>query len=120
MAQTPDLAFKGPVRRIRIPINSVSDYVTLLNGIFKLTDMEIRVISELISRVKKDIEAFSPLAKISIAKKLDIKSIDSYIRKLLSKDALRKEGSVYTINALLLPGKHRHILFDLDLNSERR
>ena len=115
-----DLQLKGPIRRVRIPISSVYDYVKILNGIFNLTDMEMKVLSEIIRRIKLDIPAFTTPAKEGIAKKLELKTINNYITKLTSKSAIIKTGSTYTVNPILIPGKHRHIMFDLDLSYERR
>jgi hypothetical protein len=98
-------------KKIKIQIKSTKHYLTVLNGLFSLTDKEITILGKFIDKhnqFKKDnIDVFSTEVKKSIADELNIDdpyTLNVYIKRLKDKNAIRKT-SKYEIHPLLLRGE---------------
>jgi hypothetical protein len=110
-------------RVIKISIDSIEDYLTLFDGIFKFTDTEKEILCEFIkahySVVSNnlDINAFSTVIKKKIAKRLDRENfytLNTYIKRLKDKKAIIEVEGGYEINKVLLPNKVNKISFVLE------
>lgn len=116
-------------KRAKITLNSIEDYVRMMNGLFGLTDREIDVLSEFIKeklyREQNDIDAnvhlFHHSVKKRIAKRLGKKShhwINGYIMDLKKKGAivpLGEEGK-YRINKGIMPRGEDKVVIEINWN----
>jgi|TARA_R100000084_G_scaffold107925_2_gene69247 hypothetical protein len=93
-------------QKITINVNSTFKYLQLWNGIFNLTDMELRVLSILVDsqNVSEEDNLCSPKLKKVTANALGIKdphTLNNYVKKFKDKRAIYKEGKNYKLNKLL-------------------
>lgn len=94
---------------VNVRINSVRQYVTILNGLFNLTSREIDVLAKFIEKylILKDtgISVFSLDVKKQVASELgidDFNRLNVYIKKLKDKRALIPTKDGYKIRPILL------------------
>lgn len=99
-------------KRIKVKADTTFKYIQLLNGVFKLTDMEIRVLADFIDLYKKlqdagiDTNPFSTENKKKVADKQgrdDFNTLNHYIQNLRKKKAISKTNRGYEIHPFLIP-----------------
>ena len=93
-------------QKITITVNSTFKYLQLWNGIFKLTDTELRVLSSLVeaSKFEDDLNLCSPATKKVAARVLainDFNKLNNYVKRFKDKKAIYKDGKNYKLNKLL-------------------
>lgn len=109
-------------KRIKVPIRNTAHYVRLFNGMFKLTDTEIEIISAFIDEyraVKYQVPPISTPMKKKVADRLgrdNFNTLNQYIKNLVKKRAIIKKGGGddYIINpALIRNDKETEVVFIL-------
>lgn len=109
-------------KTVKIPISSVSDYVTIFSGLFGLTEKEIEVLAYFIraklrlEEVKMEIDPFSTNIRKRVAEKMGYDktyTINSHVRNLSKKKAIKKSESGYKINPILIPRGEKEIVFEV-------
>jgi hypothetical protein len=110
-------------KKTRVRIGSTAQYIQLLNGIFYLTDMEIRILAMFIDTHKKvtdaglDINAFSTEMKKKVAERLgreNFNTLNNYIKSMHDKKAIVKTSEGYDVQNLLIPDSDEFITFKLE------
>lgn len=110
-------------KRIKVKADTTFKYLQLLNGVFKLTDMEMKVLADFIDRyklIKKaglDVNPFSTDNKKKVAEiqgRDDFNTLNHYIQKLRDKGAIKSTKNGYKIQSVLIPGNEKEITFVLD------
>lgn len=101
------------MKKISIPVNNLRNYIELFNGIFNLTDSEINVLTEFVrmklsldKNDKVDINPFSAQIKKKVADILnrdDFNSLNTYIKRLKDKGAIKPTNDGYEIHRILVP-----------------
>ena len=101
------------MKRIKVPINSIRDYIELFNGLFGLTESEIEVLSEFIrmdlslqNSGKDDVNPFTTDIKKRVAENLErdnFNTLNTYIKRLKDKKAISPTNEGYEINRILIP-----------------
>tara|TARA_R110002167_G_scaffold110928_3_gene282111 strand:- start:4660 stop:4989 length:330 start_codon:yes stop_codon:yes gene_type:complete len=93
-------------QKITIPVNSITKYLSIWNGIFQLTPMELRILSAFIE-VQETTEE-SNMCSLSNKKEVariigmsDYNTLNNYIKKLKDKGSLLYNNKKYTLNRLL-------------------
>lgn len=118
-------------KRVKITIESIRDYVLLMNSFFHLTDKEVDVLCEFIkekirrSQMEKDpnTHLFHHSVKRKISRDAFGKShhhwINGYVMNLKEKNALipLEEDSHYKINKGLIPSGENKIVISIDWNT---
>lgn len=96
-------------KQFTVTINNTFQYIQVFNGVFKLTNKEILVLSKFVDYYQKlaehDIDVFSAEIKKKIAEELnmsDFNMLNNYIKSLKDKRAIQFNGETYKINRLLL------------------
>lgn len=101
-------------------VRKVGDYVRLMNGLFGLTDSELQVLAEFItihltiSKYKIQVNAFSTDMKKKVALRLgksNFNSLNTYIKALADKGAIRKIAGGYEIDDKLIPIGESQVVF---------
>ncbi|HLS53375.1 MAG TPA: hypothetical protein VK031_05355 [Tissierellaceae bacterium] len=107
-------------RRYKIKITKTREFVSLFNGIFKLSPKEIEIISEFIDMAAKlrgtGINPFSTEIKKKVSDNLgrdDFNTLNNYIKSLADKRAISKTDNGYNIHPMLLPEQVDKIEFHL-------
>tara|TARA_R110002050_G_scaffold140618_1_gene265568 strand:- start:662 stop:997 length:336 start_codon:yes stop_codon:yes gene_type:complete len=93
-------------QNLTIKVNSTYKYLQLWNGIFNLTDKELKILALFIDadKEKKSVNLCSPTAKKLVAKQLgfaDYNTLNNYVKKFKDKGVLLKKGRNYSLNKLL-------------------
>mgnify|MGYP003108834050 CR=1 FL=1 len=93
-------------QKITIKVNSTYKYLQLWNGIFNLTDMELRVLSTLVDlqleEGTKNLCASDNKKQAARALGIsDFNTLNNYVKKFKDKRAIRKVGKNYVLNQLL-------------------
>ena len=93
-------------QKITINVNSTFKYLQLWNGIFTLTDMELRILAALVdcNAVTQEKNLCASRNKKSAARILGIKdfnTLNNYVKKFKDKKAIYKQGRNYVLNQLL-------------------
>ena len=110
-------------KKIKAKADTTFKYLQLLNGILKLTDMEMQVLADFIDRHKKlqevglDINPFSTDNKKKVAElrgREDFNTLNHYIQKLRDKGAIVPTKDGYRILDILIPGDEEEIVFILN------
>lgn len=110
-------------KRTRVRIESTFQYIQLLNGVFSLTDTEIKVLAafidvhEAVTHAGIDINVFSTEMKKKVAKKLhreDFNTLNNYIKAIHDKKAIKRCEEGYTIQPLLIPNNDEYIILKLE------
>tara|TARA_R110002020_G_scaffold74752_3_gene190969 strand:- start:247 stop:576 length:330 start_codon:yes stop_codon:yes gene_type:complete len=94
-------------KKITVNINSTYKYLQLWNGIFKLTDKELTILSAFIdvNIATKDANICSVKNKKEVAKIIGIKdynTLNNYVKSFKDKGVVIKKSS-YTLNPFLHP-----------------
>ena len=94
-------------QKITIKVNSTFKYLQLWNGVFNLTDMELRVLAALVdcNQITEDKNLCTSKNKKAAASSLGIKDFNSlniYVKKFMDKGAIRNDGKKYVLNQLLM------------------
>lgn len=115
MAETED-------KRINVNADNTVKYLQLFNGMFDLTDMELRVLAAFIDvhdRVKEaglEVPPFSTEMRKQVAKDMgrdDFTTLNNYIKKLADKQAIERHDKGYSIHPFLKPMGEDRIVFVL-------
>jgi len=110
------------MKQIKVPIKELSDYIELWNGIFGLTDSEIRILTEFlrakltIDNSDVDINPFSTESKKQVAESLgrdDFSTLNTYIMRLKKKGAIKQTNDGYEIHRILIPTSDDKVLIHL-------
>jgi hypothetical protein len=93
-------------QKITIKVNSTFKYLQLWNGIFNLTDMELRVLAALVdcNQVTQEKNLCTSRNKKAAARALgisDFNTLNNYVKKFKDKRAIYKDGRNYVLNQLL-------------------
>tara|TARA_B100000497_G_C7689685_1_gene418933 strand:- start:2851 stop:3183 length:333 start_codon:yes stop_codon:yes gene_type:complete len=93
-------------QKITIKVNSTYKYLQLWNGIFNLTDMELKVLATLVDLqvASKEQNLCMSDNKKKAARALgisDFNTLNNYVKKFKDKRAIRKVGKNYVLNQLL-------------------
>ena len=93
-------------QKITIPVNSITKYLSIWNGIFQLTPMELRILSAFIE--VQEITEESNMCSLSNKKEVariigmsDYNTLNNYIKTLKDKGSLLYNNKKYTLNRLL-------------------
>lgn len=109
-------------KRIGIKIRSTAHYIKLFNGVFNLTDTEIKILGAFIDEYKKieeaglDLNMFSTALKKKVAKRLgrdDFNTLNNYIKNLHDKGVLTKIVDGYEVVSTLIPNGEDEVVFKL-------
>lgn len=109
-------------KKIGVKIRSTAHYIKLFNGIFNMTDTEIKVLGAFIDEYKKiekaglDLNMFSTSVKKKVAENLgrdDFNTLNNYIKRMHDKGILTKVVDGYEVNKTLIPGEEEEIVFKL-------
>ena len=95
-------------RKITVNIDSTYKYLQLWNGIFNLTNTELKVLSTFIDieEITEDKNLCSIQNKKEVARNLGIKdpnTLNNYIKKFKDKRVITKDNGTYELNKLLNP-----------------
>ena len=110
------------MKKITVPINNLRQYIELFNGIFNLTDSEIRILTEFLrvhlslKNANRDENAFCTKMKKRVAKELDrdnFNSLNTYIKRLKDKGAIKPTNEGYEIHRILVPTNDNKIQITL-------
>tara|TARA_R100000329_G_scaffold120428_1_gene99271 strand:- start:1133 stop:1462 length:330 start_codon:yes stop_codon:yes gene_type:complete len=93
-------------KKITVNIDSTYKHLQLWNGIFDLTNTELKVLSSFIDvqDITKDSNMCSMKNKIQVARFIGIKdpnTLNNYIKKFKDKRVISKVGGNYVLNQLL-------------------
>lgn len=105
-------AAPAPMKVIKIRTNTTLKFLSVFNGIFELTDSELRVLASLIDN-KETVNLCSIANKQKVAKELKIKdfnTLNNYVKKLKDKKAIVMTPDGYALTELL---KTRHIAIEI-------
>lgn len=95
-------------KRITVNINSTYKYIQLWNGIFKLTDKELSILTAFVD-VDANVEEVnfcSVKNKKAVSKIVGLKdynTLNNYIKKFKDKGAILKNDTIYKLNPFLKP-----------------
>lgn len=93
-------------QNLTIKVNSTYKYLQIWNGIFNLTEKELKILALFVdvNKEKKDVNLCSPSSKRLVAKHLgftDHNTLNNYVKKFKDKGVLLKRGRNYSLNKLL-------------------
>tara|TARA_R110002096_G_scaffold236450_1_gene427083 strand:+ start:367 stop:696 length:330 start_codon:yes stop_codon:yes gene_type:complete len=93
-------------QQITIPVDGATKYISIWNGIFNLTTMELKILATFIEVqvLTTTTNICSLKNKKKVAKILEISdynTLNNYIKKLKDKGALIYTNNIYTLNRLL-------------------
>jgi hypothetical protein len=93
-------------QNLTIKVSSTYKYLQLWNGIFNLTDKEIKILSLFIDTNKElnNVNLCTPDAKRLVAESIgftDYNTLNNYVKKFKDKGVLLKRGRDYHLNKLL-------------------
>ena len=99
-------------RKITVNIDSTYKYLQLWNGIFNLTNTELKVLSTFIDieEITEDKNLCSIQNKKEVARNLGIKdpnTLNNYIKKFKDKRVITKDNGTYELNKLLNPDTNK-------------
>jgi hypothetical protein len=100
-------------KKITINATSVLKFLQVFNGIFNLTDNELKVLSELIT-CRETVNLCSSANKKKAAEVLEIKdfnTLNNYVKRLKDKKAIIPTKNGYDVNPMLVPGKEGVMLY---------
>lgn len=110
-------------KKTRVRIGSTAQYIQLLNGIFYLTDTEIKILAMFIDTHKRatdaglDINAFSTEMKKKVSDRLgrdNFNTLNNYIKSMCEKRAIIKVEEGYDVQGILIPDKDEFITFKIE------
>jgi len=93
-------------KRITVNINSTYKYLQLWNGIFKLTDKELSILSSFIdvNTISKELNICSVANKKKVASIIKIKdynTLNNYVKSFKDKGVMIKDKNIYKLNPFL-------------------
>jgi hypothetical protein len=91
-------------KRINISFKTTLEYVKAVNGLFGLTESEMKVVSEIIDLdLPEGMDRFGTDARKAVAVRVGIPSnqMNMYVKKLVDKGAVRPKP--YSIHQALIP-----------------
>ena len=99
-------------RKITVNIDSTYKYLQLWNGIFNLTNTELKVLSTFIDieEITEDKNLCSIQNKKEVARNLGIKdpnTLNNYIKKFKDKRVITKDNGTYELNKFLNPDTNK-------------
>ena len=99
-------------QKIKVNIDSTYKYLQLWNGIFNLTNTELKVLSTFIDieEITEDKNLCSIQNKKEVARNLGIKdpnTLNNYIKKFKDKRVITKDNGTYELNKLLNPDTNK-------------
>lgn len=109
-------------KTITYRVRSPEDYLTILNGIYNLTQAEVAVLAEFIKihltlkAADIQVNAFSIDMKKRAARRLgkpNFNTLNTYIKALADKGAIRKISGGYEVHPDLMPGGEDVIVFKI-------
>jgi hypothetical protein len=92
----------------KINANTTLKYLQVFNGILKLTDKELLVLSKFID-LSNTVNLCSSASKKLVAVELDIKdanTLNNYVKRLKDKKAILKTNNGYEVAQILKPQKN--------------
>ena len=95
-------------KKITVNINSTYKYVQLWNGIFKLTDKELTILSAFIdvNNITEEVNLCSVSNKKKVSNMVGIKdynTLNNYVKSFKDKGVMLKKDNIYTLNPFLNP-----------------
>ena len=95
-------------KKITVNINSTYKYLQLWNGIFKLTDKELTILSSFIdvNNITEEVNICSVRNKKEVARMVGIKdynTLNNYVKSFKDKGAMLKKDNIYKLNPFLYP-----------------
>lgn len=94
------------MKRITINANTTLKYLQIWNGIFNLTEMELKILSVLIDMS----ESLDDICNASIKKQAatileikDYRTLNNYVKRLKDKGAISLNKKFYKLNTILNP-----------------
>ena len=95
-------------KKITVSINSTYKYVQLWNGIFKLTDKELTILSAFIdvNIVNDEVNLCSVKNKKEVSKVIGLKdynTLNNYVKSFKDKGVIKKNNNIYILNPFLHP-----------------
>ena len=95
-------------KKIKVNINTTYKYVQLWNGIFKLTDKELTILSAFIdvNNITEESNLCSIENKRKVADIVGIKdhnTLNNYVKSFKDKRVILKKGTAYKLNSFLEP-----------------
>lgn len=111
-----------PEQTFKIKVSNQYQYLQLLNGIFRLTEMELRVLAlfaeeqHAITTNNLPLNAFSPDVKKRVADKLnkdDFNTLNNYIKRLKDKKVIKEIEGGYQIPDRFILGDTTKVIFKI-------
>ena len=95
-------------KRITVNINSTYKYLQLWNGIFNLTEKELKILSTFIdvNNITEEVNLCSVRNKKEVSRMVGIKdynTLNNYIKKFKDKGTILKKDNIYKLNPFLYP-----------------
>tara|TARA_R110000744_G_scaffold73791_4_gene147587 strand:+ start:1543 stop:1875 length:333 start_codon:yes stop_codon:yes gene_type:complete len=95
-------------KKITVNINSTYKYIQLWNGIFKLTDKELTILSSFIdvNNITEEVNLCSIENKKKVSSIVGIKdynTLNNYVKSFKDKGVMIKKNNTYTLNPFLHP-----------------
>lgn len=109
-------------KTVSVTVDNTVQYLQLFNGIFGLTDMELRVLAAFIDTHKKlvdsgvEINPFATELKKQVAKKLgkdNFNTLNNFIKHLHDKGAIKSVEEGYVFHPFLKPKDEDRIVIRL-------
>ena len=88
------------ILRLKIPVKSTYQRVSLWNGIYNLTDKEITVLSSFIDQPYKEFCDREHRIKVSKVTEMPLAAINTYIKRLKDKKAVTYKDKKYYYSKL--------------------
>jgi hypothetical protein len=92
------------MKPIKIKAQTTFKYLSFFNGLFKLTENELKVLAALIDNTT-EVNLCSAANKKKIAELLEIKdhnTLNNYVKRLKDKKAILKDKANYKLNPMLV------------------
>ena len=95
-------------KKITVNINSTYKYLQLWNGIFRLTDKELTILSSFIdvNNITEEVNICSVKNKKEVSRMVGIKdynTLNNYVKSFKDKGAMLKNNNTYKLNPFLYP-----------------
>jgi len=93
------------MKPIKIKTQTTFKYLSFFNGLFKLTENELKVLTALVDNQDTDNNLCSASNKKKIAEILEIKdhnTLNNYVKRLKDKKAIIKDKANYKLNPMLI------------------
>ena len=95
-------------KKITVNINSTYKYIQLWNGIFKLTEKELSILSAFIdvNNITEEVNLCSVKNKKAVAQMVGIKdynTLNNYVKNFKDKGVMIKNDNTYKLNSFLHP-----------------